>query len=289
MAEVPSLDLLGEYARSQSGRYLLVWSDSDPSGGRSGSRKSGHGRYVLFEGDHLIAQGSLERPNDGHVANTGTFILSDWLFGDGLDGTFYVFDTSGTIRIQHHFSANLFSSGIAEDGAYAACQLANSDTDDGGTLALFDIAQQQMLWQKCAETGWPQSYAFDSTSQRIGLGYGELGVFWYSIGGQFLDQARWADAQLRSGSGYAVLQIVRDRYHASPQPLSPDHAAALLEMTRTAAERLSRWPKDQAKAERLAGEIAEASGNVSEAIRYYETALALDPRCGIKQHLKSLR
>src|SRR3972149_6396783 len=43
---INSIGYFGEYVPSPNGRYVLSWSDSDPSGMRGGARKSGKGVYL---------------------------------------------------------------------------------------------------------------------------------------------------------------------------------------------------------------------------------------------------
>ena len=286
--EIPSIDLTGRYRRSPNGAYVLAWADFDPSGRVGGYRKSGYGRYVLLHNGVIVASGQLERPNDGHVANNGTFVLSDGLFGDVLGGYFCIFGSDGSQLVRHRFTANLFSSGISDDGTYAVCQLCNSDTDDGGKLVFFDVVARRLLWKIQPETGWAQLYHFDAPKRTLGLAYRDLGTFAYTFEGTFVDQQRWEEAQIRSGTGYAVLAIARERCRVSAKPLSEDDAAHLLHLIAVAAERLSKYPKELAQAERLAGEVYEATGNLGAARERYQTALGLDPRCGVKQRLKAL-
>src|SRR3954467_12765412 len=68
-------DAFYEIATSPSGRYALGWRDATDDGSRGGWRESGLGAYVLNDGPRTILQGNLERPNDGHVADSGRFIL----------------------------------------------------------------------------------------------------------------------------------------------------------------------------------------------------------------------
>ena len=73
-------DFVGSYSRSPNGRFILAWRDANDAGTRGGARANGHGRYILIDGDAIVAEGRVERPNDGKVADTGVFILNDWLF-----------------------------------------------------------------------------------------------------------------------------------------------------------------------------------------------------------------
>jgi hypothetical protein len=79
--EIPARNFFGECARSRNGRFLLTWADD-----------SARGRYFLLCDNRILAEGRMARPNDGKVADNGTFILNQWGSGDGLRGTFRAFN-----------------------------------------------------------------------------------------------------------------------------------------------------------------------------------------------------
>ncbi|MBW3565432.1 MAG: hypothetical protein KY459_11960 [Acidobacteria bacterium] len=286
IATVPSLNMVGPFAKSPDQRFVLVWSDADPSGSRGGFRSSGRGRFALIEGSY-IATGSLERPNDGHVANDGTFVLADWLLGEGVKSEVHVFSREGRSLIQHRFEANLFNVGISDDGRHAICQLCNSDSDDGGTLALFDVPGRQLKWQIHPDTGWADSYRFDGSRDLLYLGYRDRGEFAYSMSGEFLDHERWERAQIEKGAGYEVLEIARSRFSSAPRPLDDATVTALLELLDIALDRYDQH--DSASVERLAGEVLEDAGDIAGAISRYKSALAIDSNCGVKRRLAKLQ
>lgn len=88
--EIPSRKFYGQFSRSPNKRYTLAWRDANDSGTEGGARRRGKGRYILLDGDRIVAEGQMERPNDGKAANTGVFILNDWKFDSSLVGDFCV-------------------------------------------------------------------------------------------------------------------------------------------------------------------------------------------------------
>ena len=134
--EIPSRKFHGECVRSGSTCYTLAWSAGDDTGSPGEDCRTGHGRYYLMKGDRVIAEGAMAWPNDGKVADNGTFILNDWGHGDGLKGTFRAFNSLGQKLVVRHFRANLFNNGISPDGRFAACQAFNApDSSDSGAPA----------------------------------------------------------------------------------------------------------------------------------------------------------
>jgi hypothetical protein len=243
----------------------------------------------LLDGEKITAQGTLERPNDGHVVDCGRFVLSDWMFGQALRSEFFVFGPTGAVLITARFRANAFSSGLAPDGSLAACQLCNSETPDGGRLAIFDVNECVSVAHFVPVTGWAQQYMFDRSARTIGLVYPERGTFWYRYDGTLLDPDAWAATKIRVGSGFQVLEVARERLRDESRPLSKAAADEIMTLATTAAVRLERWPREQAKAERLCGEVAEEIGDTALAILHYAKALTFDPKCGVKRRLEGLR
>ena len=109
MVRIPARDFFGSFSKSPNGEYLLAWRDADPTGRRGGYRESGKGDFLLIHGGQVAAEGRMERPKQGQVADNGTFILSDWRFGDQLRSTIYAFNKSGKLLIKQDFGANAFT------------------------------------------------------------------------------------------------------------------------------------------------------------------------------------
>jgi hypothetical protein len=291
MIEVPSIGMFGSYTESQNGEYTLVWSDTDPSAGVGGYRPSGHGAYALLHNDTVVCTGKLERPNDGMVANNGTFILSDWCFGGDLKSRLHGFQSDGREILRHEFSANMFNTGLSDTGKYASAQLANSSSEDGGCLALFDLSEGKLLWMKAAETGWADSYRFDDENRRIILVYNKLGSYKYSFDGQLENAHQWEQDRIKHGSGYDLLAVCKAKLYASAGQLNREKANILLEIIDRALKKkeIHGDTKMTAQAFRITGEIHEAAGDFRQAIEKYERATALDSKIGVKRKLEKLK
>jgi len=291
MIELPSIGMFGPYAESQNGEYTLVWSDSDPSAGVGGYRERGHGSYALVHNDAVVCTGKLERPNDGKVANNGTFVIADWCFGGSLKSRLHGFLSSGQQILRSEFSANMFNTGLSNTGEYAVAQLASSPTEDGGCLAFFNLSEGKLLWKKVPETGWAESYRFDDERYKIGLVYKRFGTYEYSYEGEFRDAERWEQDRIRYGSGYDLLAVCREKLEDSIGELSIEESNKLLEIIdRAIAKKDVRDDTGtNARALRMAGEIHEMLGELHLAIEKYERALSLDPKVGVKRKLQKLK
>jgi len=279
---IASLDFFGQYRRSPDGRWLLAWRDGNDAGTHGGHRSSGPGRFYLFEGDRLAAQGRAERPNDGQVADNGNFLINDWLFGDGLRGVFRAYRSDGTIIVERFFTANLLNSGIADDGGMAVCQTCNAPGPDGSLLAIFDLASGREIADWLPESGWAESYAFPAAG-RIRLRYHDGQAYDYAIDGQFLDRNRWIDAQARSDNVHVLHNLLRG------VALPPMMSATIMASVDAILAKPEFDPTERPVALKVRGLCQEALGNLASALSDYEEAIALDAKIGLKRKAAEVR
>lgn len=279
-------DWFCQTAISPNGRFTLAWADQSAAGG-SGYRTSGNGRYFLFASGKKVLEGELQRPNDGHVADNGTFILADWLFGDGLKSKLFVFNADGALLVEQHFKANLYNTGLSANGKFSVCQTANADSGDGDILSMFDLSDGSVSGRFSPESGWAKDYRFDEEKQIIFLVYEQNRFFGYTFTGDFIDRERWLVERVDFASPYQLVDIAVEQL-SSTQAISPDeylHIDQLL--TKALAGELS--DSYRARAYRYQGEIQHALGNDAKAIEYLKQALALNPKVGAKRLLTKLR
>jgi hypothetical protein len=182
-----SNDFFGQINVSTNRLFTLGWHDSHQKFTVNGKIRNMPGRYILLEGENLILTGEMQRPNDGHVSNMGTFAFCDWTFTNELKGTFRVIDKSGKQLISHVFKANLYNCGISDDGLFAVCQTCSSPHNDGDKLGFFDIKSGKLLWMLAPPTGAAEKYKFDVEKKILHLFFQEKGEFSYSFSGEFKD------------------------------------------------------------------------------------------------------
>lgn len=288
--EIPSRDFFGEYSKSPNGQYAIAWSDYNLDSGRGGYRKKGLGSYLLIENQKIICEGKLERPNDGHVANNGVFILADWLFGDKLESIFYVYSQNGSPIIKHHFNANILNMGLSESGGFAVVQLANSNSKDGGNLTFFDLINKKIIWQQQPATGWADSYHFNEDEKAVELNILDKGMYKYSFDGKFLDSAKWEEERVKYASGYELIEIVRERLKQLNNNIESSEAIEMIEILNKALKAEPRISQNyMAIAYRTIGDIQKDMDDIKGAIEMYELALDLNPKVGIKRQLEQLK
>ncbi len=283
LVSIPQLDFIGHQARSPNRRFRLIWADRTPDGLRGGNRESGHGSWYLLLDDRIVSSGKLERPQEGKVADNGTFILHDWMFGQGLHGRFVACDSHGQTLIAQQFSANLMSNGLSPDSRYAICQTANAPgSDDSCRYMLFDLEAGREIARWEVETGWAEGYKWDCDAGRviICLRDGEQAI--YDLAGTMVDREGWRRRRIAAGD-LGVIKGVVSSQASLDREMRQDIAAGL----RRAAREGEIW--SQARAFRLLGELHETEGEPKKAIKAYDDALRLDPKVGVARRVEKLR
>lgn len=278
VVSVPELDFVGQRAVSPNRRFTLLWSDRHWIDGFLV-----RGRYFLVDGDAVVADGAMERPQDGKVADDGTFILNDWGSSDALSGTFRAFRADGSEIVSRRYSANLLNNGLSRDGRLAVCQTCNAPgSPDSSILSVFDLSAGAEVASWTAESGWASGYEFPEGGDRIRMVRRDRPSLDYSLAGEFLDRRLWLRDEVERGTLYVIRKALAEGEAATG--LSVDDLRAGI-VTALAAE------DDRFRAEewRLLGEIEEAAGQPATALEAYERALSLNPKVGVAKRAASLR
>lgn len=283
------------YSASANGRYTIAWYDGHSwidekgvCGFHLGCRDSGYGRYFLLEGNQILVEGKMARPNDGKVADNGTFILNDWGFGSGGKGIFCAFNVTGQKLITKKFGANLYNNGISSDGHFATCQTCEAESSDDSILTIFDLMQGTEICAWEPDSGWADYYEF--IPDGIRLGYRNVGAFRYTMAGEFLERDIWQDAQLTKGDCENTLAMIERMIKQSDGKPSLELATKLIKGADRALFMVANADaKKQARAMKLRGICLDAQEVLQDALDCYDKALALDSKVGVKRRAEQIR
>lgn len=278
IVSVPELDMVGERTTSPDGRYTLVWQDrywmdGVPVGGR----------YLLIDGDTVAVEGKMERPQDGKVADNGTFILNDWGDSQQLSETFHAFRCDGSPIVSRSYSANLLNNGLSRDGRLAVCQTCNAPgSPDSSILTVFDLAAGAEVARWTAESGWARGYEFPQGGERVRMLRGDRPSLVYSLTGEFLDRCLWLRDEVSRGTLHVIRRALGEGEAATGLTVEDLRAG----VRRALAEGDERF---EAEAWRLLGEIEESAGHAGAALDAYDKALAVNPKVGVAKRAAALR
>ncbi len=283
LVSIDALDFIGHQAVSPNNRYRLIWADRTPDGCRGGNRSEGHGSWSLLLDDRIVAAGSLERPQEGCVADNGTVILHDWMFGEGLQGRFVAFAPDGTQLVTQQYAANLMSNSLSPEGKFAICQTADAPgSTDSCRYMLFDLAAGREMARWEVETGWGEHYEWDCEERRVYLCMKDGERVGYDFTGIMVEREAWQLRRIGAGD-LNVIQAVLVGTSANDHPLRSEIIAGL----GVAARDGEIW--QQARAYRLLGELHERAGEIARAVKAYDDALTIDPKVGVARRAEQLR
>lgn len=196
---------------------------------------------------------------------------------------------SGSIigRYTREFTANILTSGISRHGKYAFCATANSPTDHGNKVFLFDLVNGVEMYSATPKAGWPDSYEVDESTGELVALFKDMGSFRYDIHGQFVDADQIGDANL-SSSRYDRIILAAEKILGEGD-VTDERIQEVLTAVQLArslgADENPAWKPTALKVQGLAH---EQLGQYPEAVQVYEEALALNGKIGVKRRLASV-
>lgn len=281
----PAVDFIGMSTTSPSGEWLIAWSE-----GSSRDSRDGKGSYVLYNNklNQIIHHDKIERPGKAAVANNGSFCIENWQVSQEPTGVFLVFTSKGEQLISRKFESNIRNSAISNNGLYAICHTANSKNGgDGNKLTVFDLKNKCEFFSVVTQTKCANKYRFDEERAEFYVVIDEMGEFKYSSDGKFLDSDRYARACLTAESFTDILNKIETTVKAGIKNEETETLLASINKARDlGADRFPFW---KAKALKLQATIHVTTNNHKIALEYFEEALRLDPKCGVKRNIAQLK
>ena len=238
--------------------------------------------YVVYKSGNRKFKDKLERPNNGKIVDNGTFIIEDWMNDEeSCCGTFYAFNSNNEILLKHIVNANIFNSDISDDGKFACMQTCNSnDTNDSNQLFFFNIENSQLLWKKHMISGWADNYTIDTITNTLTLHYKNLSID-YDFNGNIKDEKAWKKQRINILQPYQLKSLAEDliKTHTANINIYENEIIELL----TVAESKGVSNYQLAQCYRWLGEAFLTLNNESKTIKYFDKALKLYPRIGVKK------
>lgn len=246
---------------------------------------------ILYRGGREVARVLAYNPDADQsvVTDDGTFAIADWgPLKKQLCGILSVFNANGTPVFERRFKANLAGIALSPDARRVLVQTLVSPDSDGSSLFLFDVPTSKLLWQVDAPLT-PTRWIF--AGERILAVVSELGRFPVSLDGTFAGRDLYEKACVGKGEFRDHEPVVRSWIQGAA--LDGERIEFALEN----ADRMIR-EEDECDPEtgpgyvayllRFKGELYEAKGEPAEALRCYRSALARDPKVGIKRRANAL-
>lgn len=280
---INSIDYFGMYEKSRDGNWLISWRDK--------LQGESNGEYLLYDlvNKRIAAHGNLERPHAGHVANNGTFSIEDWLSSSELIGSFNVFSSTGEVIFKELLQANILNSGISQNGLLAVCQTANNPNgDDSFVMIAVNVKTKSRLFKIHPATGWADRYDFDEDKLLIKVVVDKVGKFNYDSTGNFLDNKKYIESRLNSKL-YNVAILACDEIMKADNVSIEVAQSVFNSATQALANGANKDNNYKPIAYKVQGLAQLILGNENEALKYFDDALKLNPKIGLKRKADSLR
>ena len=263
---------------------LLGWRQS-PSGRSRIRITDGYYRYGCWQngtvrlepfGLRSVELDGLKRPNDAVVNDAGFAVVADWLSMGKPQCELFFVAPDGTVYRRFHFDEFVGPLAMEPDGLLVFASTAGSQSEEPKLLC-FDIEAGKLRWSQSAPK--PAAEITVACGGKCIL----VGRAYKSCGSDYLEKLtydgtvieRWPD------SPYQALEFGRMEVEAGRMPEAE-------RWFRVAAES-DIPPSYRAKAYRALGELAEDVGERTNALAFYEKAVALDPKVGLKRKIALLR
>jgi hypothetical protein len=270
--------IMSQYVKSPNRKYHLFWQD-----GSSFETEFEPGCYILIEDGVINAVGRLNYPNDGKVANNGTFIISDWMPYEyraylKRGGIIWVLNRQGQVILRHRITLFIDSIAISENGKLAVCSSSGIPL-----IQVFDLESKRLINEFSPEVYY-SSIEIDESTKTICLVDDNGKKIMFTLAGEVIDKEAYHNVLNENVSGY---QLIDDVANALLNDDKVDYQNLETLLRKALEKGVSTYT--QGVAYRLLGEIAEAKGNVAQAIDMYTTALQYAPKLPIRKKLKALK
>lgn len=300
-------------AWANSMRFVLGWADAEPTGPDGNAAGRSVARWVLAERREVrgaefaraidvvvLARGSLERPGEGAVANTGRFVIADGHAGEGMASTLLAFEPDGTLLLSERFGTNAGHLAISGDGRHAAVETMNNPADPtwSNRLIAYDLDRRTKLWDVPRRTNvsrlsidtYRGTVAGITRAGRLAtvqLLTGKADENWDPIGtADNMLIERVPDQQ--SGNPFDEMEVLEAGVRWKLPTVSEARALRMLARSERLVDAFFGYPWRQARCLYLQGKIFEHLGRPDEAGRSYLCGLDLNPHLGVRRRLAAL-
>ncbi len=275
-------DIVGFYGTekfSQNKKFCIVHSD-----GNYENDKWKKGQFAVLSGKKLLFKKRLERPHDCHISNSGISICCDWLNTDDLAGKFIAFDVTGKQIFSKKTAANLGSCAISNDGKIAIFETYNSKTEDADQIFVIDLEKGNITSKFDRPIAFIEA-EFDTEKGLIKLIDNRKFAYEVDYNGNQTNKEEYDTKILEKGSVYDKLWFFIDK--PDEEKFSERNYLDLL--FKAIKDKDAQYSFGLDKLYRMIGEYYEANDETPQTIEYWEKAIEINPKVGVKRKLDKLK
>ncbi|WP_370173247.1 hypothetical protein [Leeuwenhoekiella palythoae] len=243
-----------------------------------------NGKIAVLNDKKLFFKKELERPNDCAISNNGKLACCDWLNSNDLSGKFYVFNQSGKEIYSLKTKANLGSCSISKNGEIAIVETHYSDSKDGNKLFVINTESSSII--NALERPIPFiSSRIDIDKKTIDLINKNEVVYKIDFNGNHIN---FKDFKIqlfqKSNTNEILLYYLKQPVEIKYQ--DKDYLNLLLKASKDKDCYISLRSD---KVFREIGEFYENLGDLKKTIQYWEKAIEINPKVGIKRKLNDYK
>jgi len=286
--EIPTIGFKGPFRSSDSGQFRLGWEGSFEIA--LTARKKG--RIILLSGDTLLWQKSLQDPVFGVTTDAGYIAVHDGTFSETPSGVLYILSPNGEELVKHRFRANIDSCGFSDDDSVVCCTtLASERVADSCKMTVFSVLAARMLFKRERPVGNITRLAVGQQTIQVTTDGGI--EYRCSLDGTLLNEqavkTKLEVLRIKNGNGYDLLGVVQSRLSERTfDQMSPPQRYEIVRIFQKAqASDISDYCKLQVC--RMLGEYALSYNEKGKALIYFQQAIELNPKAGVKRKIKQLQ
>jgi len=238
------------------------------------------GDIALLKGKEKLYHIKIQRPNSAHVSNDGIVVCADRVNSDLTNGEFMLFDPYGKILFQHKVKANIGETAISADSTLAVFDTYGSDNEDSSQVFLIDVPQNRSIRQ--FERNFDMSSAsFDLVTERIRFSNHKGYTYETDYFGSQTNLGEYEKQVWELGSIYEKIHLFEKipiKERNENQTYVPLLEAAIVDPVIISSNY-------QGIVFRKLGEYYESQNDIPATIGYFEKALAVDPKIGVRRKL----
>ncbi len=241
-------------------------------------------QLAVVKGRKLLFKKKVERPNDCHISNNGISICCDWLSPLKLEGLFLILDKKGQIIFSKKTTANLGKCNISDDGKIAIFRTHSSNTEDSNKMFVIDVEKAVII----SKFNCPKSFSetvIDTNKSLIRLITYENLVFEIDFMGNNTNKEEYESQMKKTGSIHSRIWFYNEK--ADGEKFRDKRYLETLYQAVEDEEARHSFGLD--KLYRMIGEYYECNNELEKTIDYWERAIKINPKVGIKMRLKKLK
>ncbi|WP_034890597.1 tetratricopeptide repeat protein [Gillisia sp. Hel_I_29] len=243
-----------------------------------------NGKIALVKNNKLLFKKEIERPHDCIVSNDGIVICCDWSNAESLTGIFYVFDKSGIELFSIRTNANLGNCALSIDSKIAIFETHNSDDNDGDKLFIIDLQDQKILKKLERPISFKEAI-IKTKDQKIILTTRNDFIYEIDFNGLHTNKEQYESQILNKGSITDVLY----HFESKPDEVKFNDNDYLDVLSKAVNDENASYSYGLDKLYRRIGEFYENKGEINQTIHYWEKAIQINPKVGVKRKLQSYK